>query len=78
MSKIIDFDNPISFPQSLCTWDERFEQEILRRVSLKGVSEWWQIEQQLQDMHITIRKSYQTIFKITWSTKQPYVTAHEC
>lgn len=52
MSKIIDFDNPISFPQSLCTWDERFEQEILRRISLKGVFEWWQIEQQLQDMHI--------------------------
>ena len=49
---IIDFDDPSSFPEALSNWDVAFEQEIQGEVRLDDVTEWWQIEQQLQDMHI--------------------------
>lgn len=52
MSEFIDFDNPNTFPAVLGEWENRFENMILSRVSLEGVSEWWQIEHQLQDLHI--------------------------
>lgn len=52
MSEFIDFDNPNTFPIALSEWGKEFENMILNRVSLEGVGEWWQIEHQLQDLHI--------------------------
>lgn len=49
---IIDFDNPDTFPASLGSWDESFANMIRKNVSLEGVTEGWQIEHQLQDLHI--------------------------
>lgn len=50
MREMIDFDNPSSFPKELQMWDARFEDYIRNRISLEGVTEWWQIEHQLQDL----------------------------
>ena len=52
MRGLIDFDNPNTFPIELSEWGMGFENMILNRISLEGVSEWWQIEHQLQDLHI--------------------------
>lgn len=47
MSGFIDFDNPNTFPTTLGEWGKGFENMILSRVSLVGVSGWWQIEHQV-------------------------------
>lgn len=52
MSRLIDFDSPNTFPATLGEWGKGFVNMILSRVSLEDVSEWWQIEHQLQDLHI--------------------------
>lgn len=52
MSSIIDYDNPDTFPKVLHKWRIDFQNMILSKISLEGVSKWWQIEQQLQELHI--------------------------
>ena len=52
MQEMIDFDDPDSFPKELQIWDARFEDYIRNRISLEGVTEWWQIEHQLQDLSL--------------------------
>lgn len=52
MSTVIDFDNPTTFPKKLCEWSKNFERMIISRISLDKVTEGWQIEHQLQDIHI--------------------------
>lgn len=52
MQRIIDFDDPTTFPASLGSWDESFENMIRSKISLEGVTEGWQIEHQLQDLRI--------------------------
>lgn len=50
--KMIDFDNPNTFPKELKNWGTEFEKMILRRVNTDSIEEWWQIEHQLQDIRI--------------------------
>ena len=52
MNGFIDFDDPSTFPTILNEWGAEFEHRILSAINLDGVSEWWQIEHQLQDLHI--------------------------
>ena len=52
MSKFIVFDDTNSFPKVLSKWEPEFERMIFKRINLDRVSEWWQIEHQLQDLHI--------------------------
>lgn len=52
MKKLIDFDNPDTFPKELQIWDAGFEKYIDSNISLDGVTEWWQIKDQLQSLHI--------------------------
>lgn len=52
MHMIIDYDDPNTFPASLGSWDESFENFIRSKINLEGVTEGWQIEHQLQDLRI--------------------------
>ena len=52
MKRMIDFDEPHTFPTSLGSWDDSFERMIQDRIILDGVTEGWQIEEQLRDLHI--------------------------
>ena len=52
MNGLIDFDDPNTFPKILNEWGAEFEHRILSAINLDRVSEWWQIEHQLQDLHI--------------------------
>lgn len=52
MKELIDFDNPNTFPKELQMWDDEFEKYIRDNISLDGVTEWWQIREQLQDLCI--------------------------
>lgn len=52
MPKMIDFDDPHTFPASLGSWDDSFESMIRDRILLDGVTEGWQVEHQLQDLRI--------------------------
>lgn len=52
MQYCIDYDNPETFPKSLRDWGSDFENMILSKINLDKVSEWWQIQNQLQDLHI--------------------------
>lgn len=65
MAIIIDFDNPYTFPTSLGMWDDTIKKFISRQVNLVGVTEWWQIEHQLRDLHIS-----------EWSVVSDFVSRH--
>ena len=52
METIIDFDDPSSFPEELATWSIDFENEIRKNINTNGITEGWQIERQLQNLHI--------------------------
>lgn len=52
MQYCIDYDNPETFPKALRDWGSNFENMILSKINLDKVSEWWQIQNQLQDLHI--------------------------
>lgn len=52
MQYCIDYDNPETFPKELRDWRSDFEKMLLSKINLENVSEWWQIRNQLQDLHI--------------------------
>ncbi len=49
---MIDFNDSNTFPVELKEWGKEFENRLRQRINTDGVSEWWQIEHQLQDLHI--------------------------
>lgn len=49
---MIDFNDSNTFPAELKEWGIEFENLLRQRINMDGVSEWWQIEHQLQDLHI--------------------------
>lgn len=49
---LIDYDDSSTFPSCLGEWDDAFERMIRNSINLEGVKEWWEIEHQLQDLHI--------------------------
>lgn len=52
MSFFIDYDDPETFPTCLGELNSDFAYKVRSGVSLENVQEWWQIERQLQDLHI--------------------------
>lgn len=56
MAKLIDFDNPDTFPKELQMWDDEFEKNIRSKISLEKVTEWWQIKEQLEPLHLERKK----------------------
>lgn len=53
MQRMIDFDDPPTFPTSRGSWADSFESMIRDRAMLYGITEGWKIEHQLQDLHIS-------------------------
>lgn len=49
---MIDFNDSNTFPAELKEWGIEFENRLRQKINTNGVREWWQIEHQLQDLHI--------------------------
>lgn len=55
MTRIIDFDDKNTFPETLCAWDEKFERMIRNRIQVSPTMQWYEIRNQLQDLWPMIR-----------------------